>query len=1159
MQKEIPMRNTKKIICVLLAISMVVGALAMSVAAITYNVDKLSPENGGELPINVLDRDMKLAKNPPASAFASDGSPIAPSVYDTDKSFFEDEFLKVNPEVGEYINQDYEKFPAANNKTNLQSLGTATYANINGKTVMADAFYRQKSEALNDPNAGLGLLLYQCIQYKIKNPDADVEVCFSSYRTSPTIAVCVLPQSRYYGYMRSLYGEGNDYDNNGFVRISFMLVEAAKLGIDVTIVGQLNSYKVKQYNAEGTLINFQEPSYIEYFKAGLEQDCYSKYADGKKVSDFMTFRPVEWSLEDKGGTDMMHVKSLTVSHYLATDGTEYEKAIFLSSSNLDAIDYLGRNGNNGSQSGVILTGHDEIYNATVNYIKLMAKYYKQEAIYEMRNLINERNTAQAQLIFEGREAEIPQEEQLIWLGSDTDKIFKVMFTPLPGDMSAWNPDYNPYVEHVQNMYNSTLNHPDEPIIFNFNCANYSNGFNIAETMEVLITKTFNEHKHPENRLCIQAGNYEWDSLANLEVGKDLAFKYFNTKSHGIHAKDLMFSYVKDYKRQYVSLLSSCNFHSGALYYQTNSILTITETEETGNVFFMNFGKASTAGCIVDEGMTFSENERYSMTKEMSELPQTFEATLKLDPATPSVNNSYGMLLSNKDYWHSEVSYEIAEDGHPKVTMWERLADATVKKNVFTFDKVDVRAHKQTHLAIVHDREKAQMLCYVNGELKQTVKQSDISKNDPIQSYGMKNNLVVGGSWMGSNGDYFTGVISKVAVWSDVRTASEIRKDAHRKDFVPDENTIAAYDFTLPTDIRTNDLSANGCHLAKEILWQNVNDVAPVENFAYSFAVLGDIQELSEDYFNDHYLSDKTNGDPYDNEYSDEDTNPYDNKTEYLEMLYNWLIVNKDEHKIKYVMGLGDMTQKSYTAEWDYAKEQLYKLNGIIPFSVVRGNHDKVEPQLWKKVNGKNYYDPDLRFNSLFNKTFNDSVYRAQIDGSYESGDMSNTYNAFTVGNTKYLLLNLDYGASDAVLNWADGIIRKYSDHRVIIITHCYLFRDGTTLDRNDAYPASKSQGGENDGDDMWNKLVSKHKNIILVLSGHDPTDNVVCTRTEGINGNTVTQLLINPQHMDSKLGSTATIAMLYFSEDGNTVTVRYYSVARNQYASEKSQFTFNVG
>ena len=65
---------------------------------------------------------------------------------------------------------------------------------------MADAFYRKYNEALNDPNVGLGLLLYQCIQYKIAHPEADVEICYSSYRTSPTIAVCVVPQSRYYGY-----------------------------------------------------------------------------------------------------------------------------------------------------------------------------------------------------------------------------------------------------------------------------------------------------------------------------------------------------------------------------------------------------------------------------------------------------------------------------------------------------------------------------------------------------------------------------------------------------------------------------------------------------------------------------------------------------------------------------------------------------------------------------------------------------------------------------------------------------------------------------------------------------------------------------------------------------------------------------------------------
>ena len=95
---------------------------------------------------------------------------------------------------------------------------------------------------------------------------------------------------------------------------------------------------------------------------------------------------------------------------------------------------------------------------------------------------------------------------------------------------------------------------------------------------------------------------------------------------------------------------------------------------------------------------------------------------------------------------------------------------------------------------------------------------------------------------------------------------------------------------------------------------------------------------------------------------------------------------------------------------------------------------------------------------------------------------------------------------------------------------------------------------------MWNKLVSKYENIVLVMSGHDPWDHIVYTKTEGENGNVVNQLLIDPQSIDANMPhSSALIAMLYFSEDGNTVTVRYYSVTNNRYGSVKSQFTFTIG
>ena len=79
-----------------------------------------------------------------------------------------------------------------------------------------------------------------------------------------------------------------------------------------------------------------------------------------------------------------------------------------------------------------------------------------------------------------------------------------------------------------------------------------------------------------------------------------------------------------------------------------------------------------------------------------------------------------------------------------------------------------------------------------------------------------------------------------------------------------------------------------------------------------------------------------------------------------------------------------------------------------------------------------------------------------------------------------------------------------------------------------------------------------------MLSGHDPWQEVVCTKATGDKGNTVYQFLIDPQNIDAYLDGTAMVAMLYFSEDGNTIQVRYYSTDRNMYGSEISQFTITL-
>ena len=96
---------------------------------------------------------------------------------------------------------------------------------------------------------------------------------------------------------------------------------------------------------------------------------------------------------------------------------------------------------------------------------------------------------------------------------------------------------------------------------------------------------------------------------------------------------------------------------------------------------------------------------------------------------------------------------------------------------------------------------------------------------------------------------------------------------------------------------------------------------------------------------------------------------------------------------------------------------------------------------------------------------------------------------------------------------------------------------------------------------MWEKLVSKHSNIVMVLCGHDANDTLVVRESAGLNGNKIVQMMIDGTGIDAgTVDAAGMIAMFYFSEGGKKVQVRYYSTLRNQWfmAENQLQLELNV-
>jgi len=507
----------------------------------------------------------------------------------------------------------------------------------------------------------------------------------------------------------------------------------------------------------------------------------------------------------------------------------------------------------------------------------------------------------------------------------------------------------------------------------------------------------------------------------------------------------------------------------------------------------------------DNGLSFTAATYYKMSDKLAKNPLTVEAEIFLDP---SVTGRAGAVFGNYLGVRQDFLLEIYQNGVPRLY----YTDASGNIQDYKFTNVDVRTGDWVHIALTFDFENRTISLYMNGEIAQI-----LTCNTDLASDITTYRFVVGGDNRSDNSNYFKGQIRSVAAYSDVRTAEEIARAAQNGTNIYADDLLVA--FLLNKNSGENDiqdLSENGHVIEKE--WLDSHEVSL--DYAYSFAVVGDTQWMCL------------------------------HTPEKMEGIYDWILANKDSKKISYVFGLGDITEtwvKKDMTEWNLAKEYISKLDGVIPYSLVRGNHDETK---------------------YFNQMFSYPSYVNQLDGFFKEGDLTTAYRTFTVGSTDYLVVILDYGASDEALAWANDVVLAHPNHRVIVTTHGYQGFDGEHLTSNNTPSSGSIHAGSdidangsrsyNDGKQIWEKFVSKHPNIFLVMSGHTPMEDVFLLQTEGDHGNVVNQMLIDPQWMDASKGGVGMVCMLYFSADGSQMEVEWLSTETGKYYKEKNQFSIDL-
>ncbi|MBN2025074.1 MAG: metallophosphoesterase [Pirellulales bacterium] len=242
----------------------------------------------------------------------------------------------------------------------------------------------------------------------------------------------------------------------------------------------------------------------------------------------------------------------------------------------------------------------------------------------------------------------------------------------------------------------------------------------------------------------------------------------------------------------------------------------------------------------------------------------------------------------------------------------------------------------------------------------------------------------------------------------------------------------------------------------------------------------------------------------------------------------WIKREAQAQNIKFVIHLGDVVQHvSAKKEWRVADRAHRALDGVVPYSMLPGNHDMRPDDT----------SPKLRDTTMYNTFFPPKRFENfDYYGGNEDGTNDNNYCLFSAAGMKFLVLSLEFNPNDATLDWAGKIVDANPDCRVILATHCYLGRD-----------ARREMG-----DRIWERLVRNRPRIFLILCGHVLGVNHYTRPNDA--GRPVHEILADYQGLPN--GGDGWLRVLHFLPGENRIDVETFSPTLNRHdRTPAQQFT----
>jgi len=265
----------------------------------------------------------------------------------------------------------------------------------------------------------------------------------------------------------------------------------------------------------------------------------------------------------------------------------------------------------------------------------------------------------------------------------------------------------------------------------------------------------------------------------------------------------------------------------------------------------------------------------------------------------------------------------------------------------------------------------------------------------------------------------------------------------------------------------------------------------------------------------------------------------------------WIRHHVQDHNFKYVLHLGDITNRNTREQWKHAADSMSLLHGVISYAMAPGNHD---------------YGPGgnaATRETFVNEYFKPDQYVKQNPNIelFEPGKIDNSCHRFEAGGKKWIIIALEWAPRDEAVAWANQIMTKYPDHLGILITHAYMFSDSTRYDwakgKQSWNPHGyATPGTKNDGEQLWNKLVRKHK-FVMTLNGHVLNDGTGYLVSQDDRGRNVPQILANYQMR--ALGGSGYLRIIEFQPDGKTAWMKAYSPVYDRFITRPDHsFKFEI-